>query len=166
MFFINIKNETNSEAKSSHLQQLKCVPNANVERTRAQEDDHNFFAFRKMPVKTKTAPSFAKSQKPMFKNSPNCEEEMTQTTTKNLKNEQQQDEVEDSNDEKKTAKPKKKGTRSYSDTLRNTLVKVTGSFKRYWVPQGEDEKTGKHLAIVAKIVRAPKNQVKAHLATK
>ncbi len=40
--------------------------------------------------------------------------------------------------------------------LRNVLVKITGSFKAIWVKKGEDEKTGEHLSIVAKTVRAPK----------
>ena len=50
--------------------------------------------------------------------------------------------------------------------LRNTLVKITGSFKAIWVPKGEDEKKGKHLSVVAKIVRAPKAQVLEYLLQK
>ena len=46
------------------------------------------------------------------------------------------------------------------------LVKITGSFKAIWVKKGEDEKTGEHLSIVAKTVRAPKARVVEYLAQK
>ena len=50
--------------------------------------------------------------------------------------------------------------------LRNVLVKITGSFKAIWVKKGEDEKTGEHLSVVAKTVRAPKARVVEYLAQK
>ena len=53
--------------------------------------------------------------------------------------------------------------------LRNTLVKVTGLFKNYWVKRGELEKPekssdGRHLFLVRKTVRAPKALVMEYIS--
>ena len=50
--------------------------------------------------------------------------------------------------------------------LRNTLVKITNMFRKYWMPKGEDRYKGEHLAIVNKFIRAPKERVNDFLIKK
>ena len=50
--------------------------------------------------------------------------------------------------------------------LRNTLVKITNMFRKYWMPKGEDRYKGEHLAIVNKFIRAPKDRVNDFLIKK